>query len=96
MILGRNTEFPVCRPVTILAWIIFLPKWIMDSLVPFSSPSIGLILRKRTIGAFVFKYSLCGGVPENVNELRHSVGYKPCCSSSGTLSALSYVLVFSG
>lgn len=68
----------------------------MDSFVLLSSFFIGLILCKRIIGVFVFKYSLCGGILEGVSELRNLIGYKVCCFLLGILLVFKYVFVFFG
>ena len=54
-ILGNITEFAAQVHVNIVASITRIPRFVIDSLVPFRRPCFGLMLRNNIINAFFFK-----------------------------------------
>ena len=89
VILHINTCFPLFTPLAISNSSTLSPSFWTINQVPFHSPFPGPAPRflNNMTGAPTLSVIECGGIPDRVIELRKSIGYVFCKSSSTTESA---------
>ena len=73
-VLGNRWRLPAWVPVAISTSIILSCKVLSINLEPLQRPMFWLMLRNRMTGWNSFNFRECGGIPDNVNELRNSGG----------------------